>query len=147
MRSEERCHDEGQAGLLLESFGGAAPGPILGSGDKAGPQGLLLDSAACAQQVRGSLEAQELRPFDSFGRGHRVSPGSEPAPPVGMRYPIRQPADSGLVGGARDELPLGGHEAVGNESDGMADEALAQNPEKPAIVVRREQHTGAARPA
>jgi hypothetical protein len=64
-----------------------------------------------------------------------------------MRYPIRQPADSGRVGGARDEMPLGGHEAVGNESDGMADEAFAQNREKPAIVVRREQHAGAARPA
>ena len=147
MRSEERRDDEGQAGLLLESFRGAAPGPILRSGDEAGPQGLSLDAAACAQHVRGSPKAQELRPFNSFGRGHRVSPGSEPAPHVGMRYPIRQPVDSGRVGGACDELPLGGHEAVGNEPDGMADEALAQNREKPAIVVRREQHVGAARPA
>ena len=147
MRSEERCDDEGQAGLLLESFRGAAPGPILGPGDEAGPQGPLLDPAACAQQVCGSPEAQDLRPFASFGRGHRVSPRSEPAPHVGMRYPVRQPADSGLVGGARDEMPLGGHEAIGNESDGMADEALAQNREKPAIVVRREQHASAARPA
>ena len=147
MRSEERGDDEGQAGMLLESFRRAAPGPILGSRDEAGPQGLLLDPAARAQQVRGSREAQELRPVNSFRRGHCLSPGGEPTLLVGMRYPVRQPADSGRVGGARDEMPLGGHQAIGNESDRMAAEALAQNRKKPAIVVRREQHVGAARPA
>jgi hypothetical protein len=64
-----------------------------------------------------------------------------------MGYPIRQPRDPVCVCRASDKMPLGGHEAIGNESDGMTAETLAQNREKPAIVMRREQHVATARPA
>jgi hypothetical protein len=145
MRSEERCDDERQAGLLLESLRGAAPGPILGSPDEPGPQRLLLDFAARAQQVRGFPEAPELWPSTGLPRGYRVPLGRVPALHVGMRYPIRQPRDPVRVCRASDQMPLGGHEAIGNESDGMTAETLAQNREKPAIVMRLEQHVATAR--
>jgi len=105
----------------------------------------LLDLAARAQQVRGSPEAPELWPSTSFPRGNRVPLGRVPALHVGMGYPIRQPRDSVRVCRASDKMPLGGHEAIGNESDRMTAETLAQNREKPAIVMRLEQHVATAR--
>lgn len=146
MRAEERCDDERHAGLLLESLRGAAPGPILGPRDESGPQRLLLDFAARAEQVRGSPEAPKVWPSTSLPPGYRVPLVRVPALDVGMRYPVRQPRDPVLVCRASDQMPLAGHEAIGNESDGMTPDTLAQNREKSAIVMRLEQPLGAVRP-
>ncbi len=146
MRSEERCTDDRQARVGLESFRGAAPGPVLGSRDEAGPQRLLLNLAARTQQVGGSPEAQELGRCDGVPCGQRVPLERTPALHVGMGYPGRQSGDAVRVSRACDNMPMGGHEAVRNESDGIPAEALAQNREKPAIVVRPEQRVGAPRP-
>jgi hypothetical protein len=65
---------------------------------------------------------------------------------VGIGYPIGQTGDAVQIGGASHKMPLAGHEAVGDEPDGMAPETFAQNRQKGTIVVRREQRVRAARP-
>jgi hypothetical protein len=145
MGSQERRDDEGQAGMRLESFGGAAPGPILGSRNEAGPQRLLFHVAAHPQQVSRAAESEDLWPFKRFPCGHGVSSGHANALQMGMDYPIRKSRDPGRGRRAHDKMPCGGHQGIGNEPDWMAVEALAQDREKSSIVVCPEQAMNAAR--
>lgn len=112
----------------------AGPPPVLGPLDQVGPQGVPLDVAADGQKMLVALDGEGFEtPLVEMAGGMIVG---VPAHRVG----VGEPADKGgqLAVGPRpeDHVPVIGHQAVGQQADGLSLPGLGQHAFEGRVVLR-----------
>jgi len=133
VRRQEPCGDQRHAGLRVIPLRGAAPRPVLGAWHEAGSERLRFDGLTGPPQVNGRLQHFNLQ-WPGRGQWTGRAPNPLVARGMGSRYPLQQRHQPRRSRGADDELPVVGHDAVRDQSHRMALEALAQDPEKRAVI-------------
>src|SRR5208337_4868110 len=113
----------------------AAPAPVFCSLDQVRPQGITLDVAASGEEVLVALDRERFEPALVHVAASPGVPLGVPPLGVGQSQPANESRELSVLPRPDNQVPVIGHDAVGQQPCSRAIDGLFQDPLKRLVVL------------